>query len=367
MVTEGYAKDVAGVVLDYMPSDIRDYDGTDFDVRITFGDDPLEDAFWVTVPAEAERLTLRELLDRHVLGATREDRERIAAALDTDTNPDLPELYLAVRRAFDDLRRGKAVVRFHINKGPRDVSLDEPAMRHFSRAFSRAHGFDYRLIDLVLDVTDIPGAGIPPERQEELRREFRALLLLYLMDRYGRDFAFEGRNFDVIGVEAVADWAVRQGWLDLSAKEVQGQYRGVYVRTEAGNRLVRAVVRETDDLIAKYDHFADVTVDEEPPRFRTGRGEDLRLHVYRAEGIDPLRGAFLMNLENGFYDEGWERVFADDAWFRELLRVATAPCPVPPQKLERIIRAGKAWAVRRRGEAGRAEHGDRLWWDATRG
>jgi hypothetical protein len=365
MGDEGYAKDVEGVMLDYMPSDIHDYDGTDFDVRISFGDDPLDYAFWVTVPGEAERLTLRGLIDARVLGATKEDRERIAASLDTDNNPDLPELYLAVRRAFDDAARGKAVMRVHINKGPMDVPLDDPVMRHFSRAYSRRYNFDYRLIDLVLEVTDVAAAVVPPERQEEMKREFRAILLLYLMDRYGRDFTFEGRAFDATGVEAVADWAVRQGWLDLSAKDVGGDYRGVYARTDEGNRLVRRVVRETDDLIKKYDHYADVTLDE-PPQFRTGRGDDLRIAVYRAEGIDPVRAAFLMNLENGYYDQDWRDVFAGDAFFRELLAVAGAPSPVSSQKLDRIIRAGKAWSERTSGESVRGARAREIWWDASR-
>ena len=361
----GYAKDVEGVLLDYMPSDIRDYDGTDFDLRVSFGDDPLDDAFWVTVPGEAEKLTLRELIDQHLLGRTREEREHIAELLDTETNPDLPELYLAIRRAFDDAARGKATIRFHINKGPQDVRLDDPVMNHFSRAYSRRYDFDYRLIDLVLEVTEIGALAVPPERQEELKREFRAILLLYLMDRYGRDFAFEGRTFDTVGVEAVADWAVMRGWLDLSTKTVRGEYKGVYVRTAEGTKLVRGIVRETDELIKKYDHFADVTLDE-PPQFRTGRGEDLRIHVYRADGVDPLRAAFLMNLENGFYDQGWESVFSDDGWFHELLTVAGAPCPVSPQKLERIIRAGRAWAERHRGESYRTSRAAQIWGDAER-
>lgn len=360
MVTEGYVKDVDGVMLDYMPSDIRDYDGGDFDIRMTFGDDPLDAAFWVTVPGEAEGLTLRQLVQQHVMGQTREDRERIAASLDTDTNPDLPAMYLEVRRAFDDMQRGKAVVRFHINKGPRDINLDEPAARHFSRAFSREFAFDYRLIDLVIDVNEVAGSGIPLEQQEEMKKRFRLLFLLYMMDRFGQDFVFEGRNFDTVGVEAIADWGVMQGWLDLSAKEVKGEYKGVYARTPAGNKLVREAVRETDEIIKKFDHYADVTLDE-PPRFRTGRGEDLRLWVYQAEGIEPVRAAFLMNLENSLYDRDWQQVFSDDAFFRELLAVATAHSPVSPQKLDRIIRAGRAWADDHRQETVRASRASELW------
>jgi hypothetical protein len=355
-----YEKDVEDVLLDYMPSDIGDYDGTDFDIRITFGDDPLEDAFWVTVPGEAETLTIRQLLQRYVLGETRADRERIMASLDTDSNPDLPELCLAVRRAFDDAQRGKAVLRVHINKGPLDVNLDDPVRRHFSRAYSERYGFDYRLLDLVLDVRDVPNITMPLERREEVKRELRALFLLYLMDRYGHEFAFEGRAFDTVGVEAVADWAVLQGWLDLATKEVGGEYKGVYTRTEAGNRVLRAAVRETDDLIRRYDHFADVTLDE-PPQFRTGRGEDLRIWVYQAEGLDPVRAAFLINLENGYYDQDWQQLFASDGWFQELLAVAGAPCPVSPQKLERIIRAGKAWVERKRQEGERSTRARELW------
>lgn len=360
MVAENYGKDVEGVTLDYMPSDIRDYDGGDFDIRISFGDDPLDMAFWITAPGDAEGLTLRQLIDQHVMGTTREDRQRIKEALDTDNNPDLPEMYLAVRRAFDDMARGKAVVRFHINKGPRDINLDEPVWRHFSRAYSREYDLDYRVIDLVLDVIDTAGALVPTEQQEEMKREFRALVLLYLMDRFGQDFGFEGRNFDKIGVEAVADWAVMKGWLDLSAKDVRGEYMAVYARTAEGNKIVRGVVRETDELIKNYDHYGDATL-EEPPRFRTGRGEDLRIWVYKAEGVDPVRGVFLMNLENGFYDKNWERIFADDAFFRELLSIAGSPSPVSPQKLDRILRAGRTWAAQHRDEAERESRASELW------
>jgi hypothetical protein len=361
---DGYEKDVEGVQLDYMPSDIRDYDGGDFDLRITFGDDPLDDAFWITVPGDAEGLTLCQLLQQHLLGAGREDRQRIEASLDTDTNPDLPAMYLQVRRAFDDMERGKAVVRFHLNKGPADVNLDDPVMQHFSRAYSREYELDYRLIDLVLDVTDVSAVATRPE-QDEMKREFRALLLLYLMDRFGQDFVFEGRNLDTTGVEAVADWAVMKGWLDLTAKDVRGEYKGVYARTAEGDRVVRGVVRETDDLIRQYDHFADVTGDE-PPRFRTGRGEDLRIWVYRAEGKDPVRAGFLMNLENGFYDRDWRPIFADDAFFRELLTIAGAPSPVTPQRLDRVIRAGKAWAEQHRAEVERDARSDDLWGRSSR-
>lgn len=365
MVVGGYTKEVDGVMLDYMPSDIRDYDGTDFDLRVSFSDDPLDYAFYVTVPAEAERLTLRGLIDQHLLGVTREDRERISGLLDTEANPDLPQLYLAVRRAFDDQRRGKAVVRFHLNRGPLDVNLDDPVSRHFSRAFSESFGFDYRLVDLVIDVIDLPNLVLPPERQTELTREFRLIVLLYFMDRHSRDFAFEGRNLDISGIEQVADWAVTRNWLDLATKQVDGDYKGVYVRTEEGNKLLRGIVRETDNLIKQYDQYADVTLDE-PPRFRTGRGDDLRIAVYRAEGIDPLRAAFLMNLENGLYDAAWQDIFRDDAFFRELLQIVGAPSDLPPQKLERIIRAGKAWAAQNLEETRRASRAAGLWDDAYR-
>ncbi len=363
MAATGFDKDVEGVILDYLPSDIRDYDGSEFDLRVSFGDDPLGYAFWITVPGADEELTLRQLFSKHVLGESKEDRERIRGSLDTETNPDLPELLLAIRRAFDDVQKGRAVMRLCVNKGPCDIQLDEPASRHFSRAYSQAHGFDYRLIDIVLDVTDIPASSIPPDQQDEMKRQFRLLLLLYMMDRYGQDVVFEGRNFDAAGIEAVADWAVNQGLLDLSTKEVKGEYRGVYVRTAEGNTLVRNVVRETDDLINNYDHFADVTVDE-PPEFGTGRGDDVRVPVYRAEGVDAVRAAFLMNLENGHYERTWRDTFGDDAFFRELLAIAAAPNPVSDQKLERIVRAGKAWAARNRDTTRRSDRANRLWRDA---
>jgi hypothetical protein len=360
-VADGYDKDLAAVLLDYMPSDIGDYAGTDFDLRITFGDDPLDTAFWVTVPGTAETLTLRQLIQQYLLGESREDRERIASALDTETNPDLPSLYLAVRRAFDDIRKGTAIVRFHINKGAADVNLDDPVMRHFSRAFSQAYDLDYRLIDLVLQVTDLPRLTIPPQRQAEQMREFRLFLLLYMMDRYGQHFVFEGQDLDTSGIEAVADWAVTQGWLDLAAKDVNGDYKPVYSRTAEGDKLLRSLVRETDGLIRDYDQFGDVTLTEEPPRFHTGRGDDLRIWVYQAENLDPLRAAFLINLENGAYDRTWQQLFRDDAFYRDLIAIAGAESPVTPQKMDRIIRAGKQWGAERRNEARRSARARDLW------
>jgi hypothetical protein len=361
IVADAYDKDIAGVMLDYMPSDIGDYAGTDFDLRITFGDDPLDTAFWVTIPGAAQVLTLRQLVQQYVMGESREDRERITANLDTESNPDLPSLYLAVRRAFDDMAKGRAIVRFYINKGPADVNLDDPVTRHFNRAYSQQYDLDYRLIDLVLDVTDLPRLVIPPQQQAEQMREFRLILLLYLMDRYGRDFVFEGQDLDVTGIEAVADWAVTKGWLDLSAKDVRGEYKPVYSRTEQGNKLLRSLVRETDDLIKNYDQFGDVTLTEEPPRFQTGRGEDLRIWVYQAENVDPLRAAFLMNIENGLYDHNWRQVFRDDAFYRELIMIAGAESPVTAQKLDRIIRAGRQWAAERRDQVRRSSRAADLW------
>jgi len=350
-------------MLDYMPSDIGDYAGTDFDLRITFGDDPLETAFWETVPSGAEGLTLRQLIQQYLLGESREDRERITANLDTVSNPDLPSLYLAVRRAFDDMQKGKAIVRFHINKGQADINLDEPVLRHFSRAYSQEYSLDYRLVDLVLQVADVPRISIPAAKQTEQTRELRLILLLYLMDRYGQDFVFEGQDLDATGIERVADWAVMEGWLDLSAKDVRGEYKPVYSRTESGNKLLRALVRETDDLIKDYDQFGDVTLTEEPPRFHTGRGEDLRAWVYESANLDPVRSVFLINIENGIYDRTWRQVFRDDAFYRDLITIAGAECPVTPQKLDRVLRAGKQWAAERSDETRRSTRAAELWDD----
>jgi hypothetical protein len=261
------------------------------------------------------------------------------------------------------MQKGRAIVRFYINKGQADISLDEPLTRHFSRAYSREYDLDYRLIDLVLQVTDVPRLAIPPAQQAEQVREFRLILLLYLMDRYGQDFAFGGQDLDTTGIEAVADWAVTKGWLDLSAKEVRGDYKPVYSRTESGNKLLRSLVRETDDLIKNYDHFGDVTLTEEPPRFGTGRGEDLRIWVYQTENVDPIRAAFLLNIENGLYDRTWRGVFRDDAFYRDLMMIAGAESPVTPQKLDRVIRAGKQWAVERRDEVRRSARAAELWDD----
>ena len=107
-------------------------------------------------------------------------------------------------------------------------------------------------------------------------------------------------------------------------------------------RMLRDLGVDTDTLI----------YEREPSDFR---------HPYSFDV--PLESWAEMVVANGFYDRAWRQVFGDDAFYRELIMIAGAEPPVTPQKLDRIIRAGKEWATKRRDEVRRSARARELWDD----
>jgi hypothetical protein len=68
--------------------------------------------------------------------------------------------------------------------------------------------------------------------------------------------------------------------------------------TREGRRFIGRLLAETESYIDLYDHFKDTASEEgaDMVEFDTGRGADLRVLVFIAEGLDPIRTLFLLRL-----------------------------------------------------------------------
>ena len=91
-----------------------------------------------------------------------------------------------------------------------------------------------------------------------------------------------------------------------------------------GRRFIGRLLAETEDCIDRYDLFRDVAWDEDTEAwdFDSGYGDDLRVEVYIAEGLDPVRAVFLLRLYDGSLDRFaavWPDLLGDANFFNHAL------------------------------------------------
>jgi len=137
-------------------------------------------------------------------------------------------------------------------------------------------------------------------------------------------------------------WAEKEGLIEIDVE------KAAYKLTEKGKRRHASFIEESQDLILRYDIYADVDVDSSgEAHFDTNLGRDLRVAVYEAEGINPYRARFLLGLNDGEWDklDNWTELCNDEKWYREIFApVDSSPSveDVGQAKLQQILEDGKA-------------------------
>ena len=108
------------------------------------------------------------------------------------------------------------------------------------------------------------------------------------------------------------------------------------------------LIAEAESYVDRYDLFSDVLPGAAPGshRFGTGRGIDLRVHVYEAEGVDPLRAVFLLRIYDSSLEEAagetGSRAATDPDFFRDILAPVTDSEDIDPHVLDAVIDDGFA-------------------------
>ena len=305
---------------------------SDLRLRITLGDMPLDEAFEAGVPDVDMEGSLGGLLEGLFGGGgvwwpSDEDLAK---------NPDLPELIEELEAILRSVDAGRSEVAFFINHGP-GAQL-ESAVGRLCRAALAPDGVqEVSLLDLVIEQRFTPlaysvGRGYWDSR-EELCEHLESTALL--ASDHGRREACRSESAGS-RLRALADRLRESGLLDEICE-----------LTSEGIAALDVLEERRHGLRRDYDVFADIGLDEEAGvvEVGAGRGEDMRPHVYEAEGLDPVSTAFdVVGLDHvDEWIDDWARSDDPAAFFDTLLAYTVETEPPSEPALDEIIETGLAY------------------------
>ena len=330
-----------------------------------------DDLIRMELPSEYRRLSLSGLLDRAFPGSPEERRE-IAAQFDPGTcnyraNPDLPEIYAVFLAACDEWRDWRCALRVTFADGA-DVDLSAPVSRLVetdtdSPLLALRLEQQYRALEYAVR------HGFWPDRWA-LLDWMRSLTALYFLDKHEvalhpgslpesafalRDALASLQSQGLIAATPPENPSLPEG--EDQDEDVPGD-AAPYSITLLGRRFIAGLLTETESLIDQYDHYKDTVVDldREAAEFDTGRGADLRVAAFLAEGLDPIRAVFLLRLYDGAFDHrlrDWQDAIEGEEFYEGILEPVVNRDGATPEAMELVIESGLSWLEEQQEQARR--------------
>ncbi|MCH8282503.1 MAG: hypothetical protein IIC96_17720, partial [Chloroflexi bacterium] len=178
---------------------------------------------------------------------------------------------------------------------------------------------------------------------EELLEWLRSLTILYFMDKHEAEIEVSPPSDIGPGLMAAAALHAK----DLISCSQDTKTFGI---TEEGRGFLSRLLTETESYIDLYDHFKDTSFDLNGDAFEfdtinfdTGRGVDLRVQVFLAEGLDPIRTVFLLRLYDGTLDDSvsnWKSLIDDESFFDRILEPVVNRYEVDGTVIGQIVESG---------------------------
>jgi hypothetical protein len=315
-----FKKGLPGADIVFQPDDIEDYKNDAWDIRISIGDAPLEEAFYFTVDdPDAVNLTIDKLLDSYALNP------EFSSKLDIEEYPDLPFMQEELTQYRMNEQKGLLKLEYYINhssfEGP--VNLWEPAKQYLSVCTYHDGSYDYRVLDLVI-VPDISETTVfeIEQRRSMYGHIYLLMLLDYFMEKGERAFrrftketpmaAFLGRKSDFShnmftnGMRRLeADHLIRTSGSNMSAGSTLDE--SSLELAERGTQQLAILKEESQRLANIYDKYDSVSVI--PVALGIPDGFDVRVQMMEFDGLDCERSVLLRVL-----DEGSEEYFGQSDW-----------------------------------------------------
>ncbi len=337
-----YRKEMADFSIEYDPPKSYYIKHRPFIFQVSLGDMNLEDAFWVELSPEYVRSNLGDFLDS-VFSGDRKQQSKVHKMLDVKENPDLPDMYAELLEIFAEWRSGKCALQFFINQGP-EIKLSDRLDDHLSIIQSAAHRIDETpLLDLVVDqnleVLDyLLTAGYFDDKGPMI--DFmQANMLMYFLDKH--EYKLPSEPIAEID-QKLLPIAKKLRSVNLIAPS---DLDGTFAITEDGKQAIGRAIDETESYIDQYDVFKDVFYDPDSGalEFDTGSGRDLRVQIYEAEDLDPVRIVFLLRLYDSTFDETlptWRESIHSEDFFGEILSPIINADRVDEEVIEMILESG---------------------------
>jgi len=320
--------------------------GGPIEVQVSLaGMDP-DDVLSVVLPAKFSGVTVSQLLD-HIFPPGEGEQRSVASMFDLRANPDLPDIYAVFLEAFDECRKGRCTLSFSGDDGL-DLDLSGLVSQQHPR-FPIQITQQYRAIEFATQT-------VFWRNKEELLEWLQLLTVLYFLDKHEVEIPAPPPHGSGPGL--IAAVAALQS-KDLISCSLDTQTFGI---TEEGRGFIGRLLSETESYIDLYDHFKDTVFNLAPAlldgdmlepdtvEFDTGRGVDLRVQVFLAEGLDPFRTVFLLRLYDGALDgfvSTWEGLIDDESFFDSILEPVVYRCEVDESMIGRIVDSGYGYLEER--------------------
>jgi len=332
-----------------------------FQLQVYLSGMDAEDSLQVALPYPDTGISLSDLLSQ-VFPEDEDQQREMIGMLDTHANPDLPEIYEAISVAIDEWRSGLCELLF---SGDDAQTLDpsDPIKNHLHPNISSEE-------TKPASPPFCKGGlgGFPPSLHLHLQRQYKAVdyavqqgfwdtktellewlethTLLYFIDKHEFSLRVTPDGGEEEGLLSIAKVLQADGLISPS------QETGTLAITQDGRRLIGRLLAETESYIDLYDHLKDTAFVEEADtvEFDTGNGADLRVPVFIAEGLDPIRTVFLLRLYDGTLDifsSTWRERIKDENFFDEILEPVVNRQNVDEALLDRIIGAGYVYLEER--------------------
>ena len=325
--------------LDHAAAPWRDlstaHDDKSFVLRITLGDMPIEDGFWMALPGDISHLSLRELF-KEVFPTDASLQRNFLQRLNVGENPDLPDMYEALVEIFSRAELGLCSVETYVNHGPK---LEDSAVvdQYMTKNGSRP------VLDLVLEqrfsAIDYAVRQGDFLDADEALMWIRSRVLLFFLGASDNALPTEPTDDVDRALLPTAHALADEGLIERSHES------GLFEIAESGQEAVNGMMDEAETVIERYEVFADVLYDSETGdcEFDSGLGIDLRIPVYEAEGLSAARAVMLVELCNGEFtlmDDDWRIVIHERDFIESLLLPVVERPLIGLNDLDSIIDAG---------------------------
>lgn len=331
-----YNKTLPGAVCRFRPKDINEYADDAWDIRVSIGDAPLEEAFYITIEdPDAVRKSIKELLDEYVLNPKRKNE------LDIVDYPELPFLQQQLIEYFKSADDSRLKIDLFINNHTGTVNSFNRAETLLSTCVYDDHSNDYRVLDLII----LPHTeAMNSMNKTSSINKHAKLYLLMLLDYHQKvnETAYSKLCSESTIAAYLGDYShkgflqTQSGLRDLESSgfikktKITEQLTSNKISyqleiTPAGHEHINEIEDQTALLIATYNYYDSVSV--APPALGVPDGFDVRVQMMEYDDID-LEEAVLMCVlaeckDDFFKLDSWEDNFSN-ALFMETVQEALA-------------------------------------------
>lgn len=325
-----FKKNLPGADIVFQPDDINEYNDDAWDIRISIGDAPLEEAFYFTVEdPQAVRMPIEQLLESYALNL------ELSSDLDVEEYPDLPFMQEELIQYRTNEGKDLLKIKYYINhcsfEGP--ISLSEPANKYLSVCTYHDKSHDYRVLDLVI-VPFTPELSLFDIQQKQSAYGYIYLLMLldhYMKkgDRAFRKFLKEPPMAAFLGITPDILYntftnGLKRLEMDRYIKITGGELSEDFNRKKAGIELTEKGIKELALFIEElhqvandYDKYDSVSVC--PVALGVPDGFDVRVQMMEFDGLNIERLILIRvideNKDEMFSPGNWCQTYEDFSFF----------------------------------------------------